>query len=143
MQKFEEKLEKFKNSSKKHYWITPPDLMEKLNKRFNFDFDPCPYPKPKNFDGLTAKWGEMNWVNPPFNGGVMKWVRKAILERNCGKSSVLILPIYQNRAVSVLMDEKAEIEFFGKPRFLAMEDLTPNPAKSQDLLPCVLCIIKP
>lgn len=130
-------------SNKKHYWVTPLDLMKTLRKRFKFDFDPCPFPCPDGFDGLTISWGKMNWVNPPFTGGVMKWVRKALSERALGNSSVIILPIYQNRAVSVLMDEKAEIEFFGKPRFLAMEDLTPNPAKSQDLLPCVLCILKP
>ena len=128
--------------SKKHYWITPPELMKSLNERFCFDYDPCPFPCPEGFDGLVVDWGKMNWVNPPFTGGVMKWVRKALSERDRGNSSVIILPIYQNRAVSVLMDEKAEIEFFGKPRFLAMEDKTPNPAKSQDLLPCVLCILR-
>ena len=126
---------------KKHYWITPPDLMKSLKDRFNFDFDLCPFPCPKDFDGLAVPWGKMNWVNPPFTGGVMKWVRKAISERDCGNSSVMIMPIYQNRAISVLMDAKAEIEFFGKPRFLAMEDLATNPAKSSDLLPCVLCIL--
>ena len=72
----------------------------------------------------------------------MQWVRKALSEQIKGNSSVIILPIYQNRAISVLMDEKAKIEFFGKPRFLAMEDLTPNPARSSDLLPCVLCILE-
>lgn len=24
-------------------YATPPELYEELNKRFNFDFDPCPY----------------------------------------------------------------------------------------------------
>ena len=24
-------------------YATPPKLYEELNKRFNFDFDPCPY----------------------------------------------------------------------------------------------------
>lgn len=128
--------------AKKHYWVTPPDLMASLRKRFHFDFDPCPFPRPINYDGLAVQWRKMNWVNPPFTGGVMQWVRKALYERTQGNSSVIILPIYQNRAISVMMDEKVKIEFFGKPRFLAMEDLTPNPAKSTDLLPCVLCILE-
>ena len=24
-------------------YSTPPEIYEELNKRFNFDFDPCPY----------------------------------------------------------------------------------------------------
>jgi len=127
---------------KKHYWITPPDLMNSLEKRFHFDFDVCPFPRPEGFNGLTNHWGKMNWVNPPFTGGITQWIRKALLERQNGNSSVIILPLYQNRAISLLMDENAEIEFIGKPRFLSIEDFSPNPARSSDLIPCVLCILK-
>ena len=31
----------------KHYWLTPPDLYAALDAEFQFDFDPCPYPRPK------------------------------------------------------------------------------------------------
>ena len=50
----------------KHYWLTPPDVYERLNTEFHFTFDPCPYPKPDDFDGLTAPWGDSSYVNPPF-----------------------------------------------------------------------------
>ena len=30
------------------YWITPPDLYERLDAEFHFDFDPCPYPRGRN-----------------------------------------------------------------------------------------------
>ncbi len=57
-----------KGSSKdgKHYWLTPPEVLNELNKLHNFDFDPCPYPLPNGFDGLTCELGTSNYVNPPF-----------------------------------------------------------------------------
>lgn len=50
----------------KHYWLTPPDLYRRLDAEFHFDFDPCPFPLPAGFDGLTCEWGASNYVNPPF-----------------------------------------------------------------------------
>jgi len=127
----------------KRYWKTPPDMMKELQRLYNFDFDPCPHPRPEGFDGLETNWGKRNWVNPPFTGGVMKWVRKAMAERENGNMSVIILPIYQVRAVSVLDDTGAELLYAGKPRWLSLEDDEPNPAKLQDLQPCLYAILRP
>lgn len=59
----------------KHYWLTPwqdPEF-EALKSEFGpFDFDPCPFPLPDGFDGLTCEWGSSNYVNPPF-GSIMEW----------------------------------------------------------------------
>lgn len=48
----------------KHYWLTPPELYAALDAEFAFDFDPCPYPLPCGFDGLSCEWGQSNYVNP-------------------------------------------------------------------------------
>ncbi len=66
-----------------------------------FDFDPCPCPKPDDFDGLTCEWGQRNWVNPPFGSimhqgkkkGPTAWMRKAIEEQAKGKLSVVVYPV--------------------------------------------------
>jgi len=39
-------------------YATPPEFYNKLNARFNFDFDPCPYNEgPIITDGLKIEWG--------------------------------------------------------------------------------------
>lgn len=83
-----------------HYWITPVDLYSRLDAEFGFDFDPAPHPLPPDFDGLTADWGQSNYVNPPFGSiihdgkkkGPTAWARKAIAEMQKGKRVVLVYP---------------------------------------------------
>ena len=46
-------------------YATPPEFYEALNKRFNFDFDPCPYCEGEVVvDGLSIDWGNSNFINP-------------------------------------------------------------------------------
>lgn len=139
-------------TDKRHYWLMPPDKLKTLNDEFQFDFDPCPFPRPEGFDGLEVDWGQSNWVNPPFTGmikekgkrkiGPMAWARKALVEKQKGKTSVLIFPIYQVRVISFLEDMGAEIRWMGKIRWLAVEDCQPNPAASSSIQPCILMIVR-
>lgn len=64
----------------KHYWLTPPELYSALDSEFNFDFDPCPFPLPKDFDGLTCEWSQSNYINPPF-GSIIHNGRKKVQPR--------------------------------------------------------------
>lgn len=73
------------------HWATPDWLYEKLNKEFNFDFDPCPLHA--DFDGLKIKWGHCNFVNPPYNRvDKPKFIQKAYDEWRNGNTSVLLIP---------------------------------------------------
>lgn len=112
----------------KHYWLTPPDLYAELNAEFNFTFDPCPHPKPDDFDGLTCEWGASNYVNPPFGSimhegkkkGPTAWVRKAIAEQQKGKRVVLVYPI--DKWVLMLLAAGAQVRNLGDVKWLATED---------------------
>ena len=112
----------------KHYWITPPEVMEPLQAEFDFYFDPCPCPKPADFDGLTCEWGSSNYVNPPFGSilhqgkkkGPTAWARKAIEENAKGKRVVLVYPI--DKWVLMLLKAGAKVRNLGDVRWLATED---------------------
>lgn len=112
----------------KHYWLTPPKVYDALNVRFRFDFDPCPFPKSDEFDGLTCDWGQSSYVNPPFGSilhqgrkkGATAWARKAIEEFRKGKRVVLVHPI--DKWVLMLLAEGAKVENLGDIRWLATED---------------------
>jgi len=112
----------------KHYWLTPPNVLSDLDSEFHFDFDPCPYPKPDNFDGLTCEWGLSNYVNPPFGSiihlgkkkGPTAWARKAIEENKKGKQVVLVYPI--DKWVLMLIKYGVEIRNLGDVKWHATED---------------------
>lgn len=116
----------------KHYWLTPPDMLASLNAEFAFDFDPCPFPLPEGFDGLTCEWGSSNYVNPPFGSivhegrkkGPTAWVRKALAEREKGKRVVLVYPI--DKWVLMLLQAGAQVRNLGDVRWLATEDGQPG-----------------
>jgi hypothetical protein len=104
------------------YWLTPPALYRKLEAEFDFDFDPCPYPLPRGFNGLVAEWGLRNYVNPPFSQndvvggqGATAFVRKAIAEQQKGKTSVILLPVFDY--VTTLLEAGAEIRPLGRVPF--------------------------
>ena len=116
----------------KHYWLTPPDVYEELDQEFNFDFDPCPYPLPDGFDGLTDEWGNSSYCNPPFGSiihegkkkGPTAWARKAMAEQDKGKDVVMVYPI--DKWILMLLEAGAEVRNLGDIKWLATEDNTPG-----------------
>ena len=128
----------FENGNRKdgkHYWLTPPLLFEQLNLEFNFDYDPCPYPKPDDYDGLTAEWGESNYVNPPFGSytdksdgkkkGPTAWAKKAVREFKKGKRVVLVYPI--DKWVLMLLEAGASVRNLKDIKWYSTENYLEGP----------------
>ncbi len=117
----------------KHYWLTPPDLYAVLDAEFSFTFDPCPYPLPEGFDGLTCEWGERNYVNPPFGSivhqgrkkGPTAWVRKALAEYRKGRLVVLVYPV-DKWVLMLLAVLRSNVRNLGDVRWLSIEDELPG-----------------
>lgn len=123
----------------KHYWLTPPDLMQELTEEFGFTFDACPYPLPDDFDGLTCEWGESTYVNPPFGSiihegkkkGPTAWARKSIEEHKKGKRVVMVFPLH--KWVLMMLDAGAELRNLGDVRWCSIEDGKPGPGTGRHI----------
>jgi len=76
-------------------YATPPELYNKLNKEFSFDFDPFPYNEGEIInDGLLIEWGKSNFVNPPYSQKKKESaVIKGIEESKKGKICVFLIPV--------------------------------------------------
>jgi hypothetical protein len=131
----ENKFHKGNGSDQKHYWLTPwsdPEFVALKAEFGPFDFDPCPYPLPEGFDGLTCEWGQSNYVNPPFGSilhegkkkGPTAWVRKAIEEWRKGKRVVLVYPIdkWVLMLLKIIVGESGHVRNLGDVKWLATED---------------------
>jgi hypothetical protein len=125
----------------KHYWLTPPEVYEQLNLEFNFDYDPCPFPKPEDYDGLNAEWGESNYVNPPFGSykdlinnkkkGPTAWAKKAIKEYKKGKRVVLVYPV--DKWILMILEAGAKVRNLKDIKWLATEDGLPGPGTGRHI----------
>ena len=76
-------------------YATPPELYKELNKRFNFDFDPCPYNEGEILiDGLKVDWKKSNFINPPYSQKLKEsFIKKGIEESKKGKTCVFLIPV--------------------------------------------------
>lgn len=103
-------------------YATPPEFYEKLNKRFNFDFDPCPFEHDLSlWDGLTIDWGVSNFINPPYSKKLKEaFVKKGIEEMKKGKVCVFLIPVSTSTKLfhKYIKPNATEIEFIeGRIKF--------------------------
>lgn len=106
--------------SKSDKWMTPPELYQKLNDEFHFNFDPCPIDWVEgNPDGLSIEWGTSTFCNPPYSN-VAKWIKKASEEAAKGKRVVMLInAITDTKAFHDYIYNKAEIRFIkGRVSFI-------------------------
>jgi site-specific DNA-methyltransferase (adenine-specific) len=92
-------------------WETPDWLYKQLDEEFHFDFDPCPLNS--GFDGLEIEWGNVNFVNPPYNRtDKPKFIKKSFDEWRKGKTCVLLIPVSTStKQFHELLLPNAEIRF--------------------------------
>jgi len=113
---------KNRNLNHKDDWKTPIDFYVKLDKEFNFDFDPCPLNHDINkWDGLKIDWGMRNFINPPYSLKLKEaFVQKAVEESKKGKLCVMLLPVSTSTKLfhDWILPNQTEIRFIkGRIKF--------------------------
>ena len=131
--------------SLKQDWKTPKEFYEKLDKEFNFDFDPCPesnYLNGGNVNGLECEWGKVNFVNPPYKSKEQDaFIKKGYEEWKKGKTVVFLIPArtdtkrFHDYILPLHEKGLAEIRFI-KGR------LTFEGAKQPAPFPSMVCILR-
>ncbi len=126
-------------SSKTDQWETPQDLFDTLDKKFNFNLDPCAdlsnFKCDKYFteqiDGLKQSWaGHTVFMNPPYDREIKYWLKKAYEE---SKNDTLIVSLIPARTdTSYWHDyifDKAEVYFLrGRIKFGQTKNPAPFPS---------------
>lgn len=103
---------KNRNLNHSDNWKTPKELYDKLDKEFDFDFDPCPLNS--SFDGLSIIWKQSNFINPPYSRKLKEaFILKAIEESKKGKVCVMLLPVSTSTIIfhDHILPNKKEIRF--------------------------------
>lgn len=116
---------KNRNLNHKDDWATPPHFLEEIKKEFGDFFDPCPWHHNINdWNGLSIKWSEINFVNPPYSQKLKEaFVIRAIDHRiSFNYKSILLLPVststilfhkYINRYKQKIRFIKGRLRFIG------------------------------
>lgn len=88
-------------ANERNRWQTPKHIFDILNQEFNFDCDVAAdennhlvdrfISERENALSSTTRWGERNFVNPPYDN-IAPWVSRCIEEKNRGNTSVLLVP---------------------------------------------------
>ena len=123
---FKDEIMKNRNNPIQDNWMTPPDLYEKWNKKYHFDFDPCPFNHNlDHWDGLIREWGDMNFVNPPYSQKTKEAfitiaATKSIFSR---KDSFMLLPVSTSTVIyhGLMKRASRHIEFLeGRIHFIGI-----------------------
>lgn len=134
---------KNRNLNHSNHWQTPPELYNKLNKRFMFTFDPCPlYAK---FDGLTIGWGTRNFINPPYSQKLKEaFILKAKDESDKGKLCVMLLPVSTSTKIfHEIILPNCEIRFLkGRVKFIGVNTKGEKVFNKCGMHDSMICIFK-
>jgi len=124
-------------SSQTDLWSTPQDFFDQLDQEFQFTIDVCATREnakcnqffSPEWDGLTATWTGVCWMNPPYGRAIKHWVKKAYESSLQGATVVCLLPSRTDTSWWHDYCMKGEIRFIrGRLKFGGQKNSAPFPS---------------
>ncbi len=113
-------------SSASDEWTTPAETYAGLDAEFHFTDDACPLGGEAN--GLMREWASPCFVNPPYSE-IGRWMEKAWLESQAGKTVVLLVPARTDTRWFHRYCLRGEIRFIkGRLKFGGHKNSAPFPS---------------
>ncbi len=97
---------------------TPPELYRCFDEINSFDCDVaasdenalCERYFTKDDNALFQEWSLKNWCNPPYSS-IAPWIEKALIERDKGRATVMLLPVRTSNGYFSTLLENCQILF--------------------------------
>jgi len=113
-------------SHKSNEWSTPQETYTALDAEFHFADDACPLAGEAN--GLMREWRSPCYCNPPYSE-IGRWMEKAWLESQAGKTVVLLVPSRTDTRWFHKFCLRGEIRFIkGRLKFGGHKNAAPFPS---------------
>jgi hypothetical protein len=114
------------------YFLTPPDYQEKIKSEFGDLWDACPFPRDPDFDCLKMEWPERVYVNAPWFGNFMDFIKKSVEQIKPGGVIFIVAPT--RPTVNFLLEANGvngvTVEMRSARRVRWLHTLTGKPAPS-------------
>lgn len=142
-------------SSARQDWATPLALFAALDEEFGFQLDAAAtaatakctawfgpdHPDPLRRDAFARAWAAegTTFLNPPYSkadGGLLRWVQKAVETADAGTAVVMLLPARTDTRAFHLLLGRAELRF-GKGRLRFDDGATQAP------FPSLIAVVRP
>ena len=116
------------------YSVTPDYLASEITREFGALWDACPYPRPTNFDCLSMDWPSEVYLNAPWFGNFLDYMKKAVeqIQRHPNGLYYIIAPT--RPSINYLLEANGvngitvELRSLERPPWKHTRTGTPNPS---------------
>jgi hypothetical protein len=116
------------------YLLAPDDLNEGITSEFGDLWDGCPHPRPPNFDCLKVDWPARVYLNAPWFGNFLDYIKKAVEQIQRHPDALFYIVVPTRPSINYLLEAHGvngitvEMRSLGRPPWKHTLTRKPNPS---------------